>query len=183
MLGDESQLAQLANAIVDSANEHPRDNSSNLDIIFADEPKKVTAEGAVIISNATALQVDILKPERGLCYGVEDEIGGETRVTTADIRDNTQKEKVLAVYDRIAEMLVNDDRVRGILSNMGLDEAVNAIPSAAELKKIFSNSFGAYQQIYTRKHKADADKTKVAESLFFWPLKDGLFQLGIEISK
>lgn len=183
MLGDESQLAQLANAIVDSANEHPRDNSSNLDIIFADEPKKVTAEGAVIISNATALQVDILKPERGLCYGVEDEIGGETRVTTADIRDNTQKEKVLAVYDRIADMLVNDDRVRGILSNMGLDEAVNAIPSAAELKKIFSNSFGAYQQIYTRKHKADADKTKVAESLFFWPLKDGLFQLGIEISK
>lgn len=183
MLGNEGQLAILANAIVDSANEHPRDTRSNMEIIFAENPKEVTAEGAVIISNAAALQVDILRPTRELCYGVEDEDGGETRISTAEIRENSPKERVLAIYGRLADMLVEDDSVRSILANMGLDEAVNAMPSVSELKKIFSDSFDAYQQIYVRKHKADSDKTKVAESLFFWPLKDGLFKLGIEISK
>lgn len=183
MLGDENQLARLANAIVDSANEYPSANRSKLTILFAKHPKKVTAEGAVIISNANALNIDILRPERELCYGIEDEEGGETRITIADIRVNNQKEKVLAIYNRLADMLLDDEYVRSILTDMGLAEAVNAMPTASQLKKIFADSFDAYQQIYARKHQADAEKTKVTESLFFWPLKDGLYKLGIEISK
>lgn len=180
MLGDTEHLEKLANAILDSANEK---DGSKISIIFAENPKQVTAEGAVMIHNASALGIELIRPERSVCYGVEDEEAGETRITIGDIREDKEREKVMSIYKSIYRMLDDDQRVREILSGMGLDKALSVIPSEANFMELLDDSFESYRQIYQRSHKGDADKTRVQESLFFWPLKDGLFKLGVDIAE
>lgn len=115
---------------------------------------------------------------RAICYGIDDEDIDTSIVKNAVIE---KKSSVLSIYKKMIDALKNDDSIQNIARDMGLDSALNAIPDIQTVLNIFNESYKAYQQLFMRDHASDPETMKVTESLFFWPLKDGLYQLGIDI--
>ncbi|MDE6754200.1 MAG: hypothetical protein K2J82_06280 [Muribaculaceae bacterium] len=184
MLGNGDQLSQLAATIIDF---QTKKNGSELTILFAANPKKVTAEGAVTISLAHTKGIELIKTDSALCYGIEEE-EPDTRLNVGNVRDNQIRgeklsDLVLSHYDEIIELLKSNERFRETLSNMGFDTALNSLPSKQDLKDIFDDSMTTCLQKYKTDHKEEEPNNRLKESLFFWPLKDGLYKLGIDLTK
>lgn len=176
-LGDDTNIAKLANAIINHATQN---RDSAMRVIFSKNPKTVTANGAVMTQHTKQFNTELIRPSREICYGVSDEVADETRISIGDIRNNKVKRHVMAIYERIIDMLENDQSVRDILISMGYRDALNAKPGNEEIIELLSESFDSYQdKKYLAEHTSDKDETPVRESLFFWPLKDGLFNLGL----
>lgn len=178
LLGTDEELAKLSDAIMDYAREK---EDSRLSILFADNPKEVTAEGAVIIQTAVSRGIPLINPESWKCYGVLNE-EHDTKVYKKDIEENEYRNDILSHYEKIVDMMLKDNRFRSMVSQLGFSTVLNALPSKAEFMNIFTDSYNAYQQIYIRKHNSDNADALVEESMFFWPLKNGLYQLGEKLS-
>lgn len=191
MIGDEGPLGKVAGVILDHKTGKP---NNSLKITFADNPKRVTAEGALTLSlgMADGKPVDIIRVEPINCYGINEE-DSDTRITMEEVRNNIIKDHpkgsvplsnlILEAYSDIAEMFTEDNLFRDTISKLGYEEALNALPSKQKLIDIFKNSFDITANNYKNEHQNSNDKERVKESLFFWPLKNGLFELGNEIIK
>ncbi len=85
---------------------------------------------------------------------------------------------VVENYKEIIDMMYDDEDFRDVITDIGFDKALNALPPTNKLEAIFNESFNICVQNFKRLHSDENDKNKVKESLFFWPLKNGLYMLG-----
>ncbi len=178
MLGTEKQLGKLAGVILNHKNQT---KGSSIEILFAPRPKNVTAEGAVTISLANQRGIELIKTEPGLCFGIIDE-EPDTRLEIGNIKNGLNGKRMLDLvvenYKEIIDMMYDDEDFRDVITDMGFDKALNALPPKDKLEAIFNESFNICVQNFKRLHSDENDKNKVKESLFFWPLKNGLYMLG-----
>jgi len=178
LLGDDCELEKLSNVIMDYAREK---TATQLSILFAPNPKEVTAEGAVIIQTALSQGINLIQPESPICYGIVDE-EEDTKICIKQIMENDFRKDVISHYEKIVDLMLKNNTFRDMVEQLGLGEALKAIPQKQEFMGILTESFDAYQQIFMRMHKGDNDDTTVKESIFFWPLKNGLYQLGVYLA-
>lgn len=179
MLGNSTQLGRLATAIISYKTEKA---SPGINIIFAPNPKKVTAEGAVTISLAHQRNIELIKTDTGLCLGIAEE-EPDTRLNVGNIKEGqvggeSLMKLVAEHYMDIYNMMLKDETYRDVLSDMGYDNALNSLPDKDKFESIINESFNTCMQNFKRDHASDSDNNKVKESLFFWPLKNGLYMLG-----
>lgn len=139
---------------------------ANVKIMFAENPKIVTAQGGLILNSR---KIDIL-PEQILCHGYEGEEYGDT-VRYKDVFD--YKECTINSYNRFADMF-KEGNISNIISSLGHD-----IPSqfADELKQYASDSIDLMISQYCDPNMQDKS---VGDPMFFWTMKNSLYILGID---
>lgn len=190
MLGSQEQLSHLAQQII---RVQSKKTSPTIQIIFAENPKKVTAEGAVTISLAHSRGIELISTETGLCFGIQDE-EPDTKLKIANVMDAQvagqpldeiiiNKGNEMGLYGEIVEMMIKDEEYRDAISNMGFDNALNALPSKEDMLGIFRESLSTCIQNFKKDHKMEQPTNKLKESLFFWPLKNGLYMLGEKLTQ
>ncbi len=140
-------------------------------------PKKITAEGALMMWNTTlkSAVTPIVDSSEVMIYGFEGD--EDDIVSLKEDQIGGQKD---AVMERIKHFL-------GIFDNADIINALNSlgIPDVTHLKydnikAILSDSFDVMNQ----KYNATANGNVVSkEAIFFWPLKQGIHKLALEYAK
>jgi len=136
-------------------------------VIFAASPKEITAEGGLMSQNAQILREPI-NPTQLKEYGFESqkEIYRYREVLNA-------KEAVLDEFNTFIELLSEDD-VSLHLSDkhkVDLTDAINALKKHVRV---------SYEEVYEQK-KILGDNAIVNDALFFWPLKNAIYEVSKEL--
>ncbi len=147
---------------------HEELEKAKVTVHFADNPKEVTAKGALM-----SIQDDQgIHPVEQVYHVYEDED------TTHALRYNQVTEQTIAsvgkMFNGFIDMLEDSDVV-AVLNDLSCD--VSLIP--ASLRGYANNSL---RQMHTKKSESNPPKTRVREPMFFWPLKQSLYLLGKDIA-
>ncbi len=156
----------------------------NVEVLFADNPKQVTAEGGVTVNVATRKKLEIIKPEGSNVIGLKEE-DLDSKVKVKDVLNGVYKEEVLSHYEAIVKLLGSEE-FKEMLNRISTDycDAV-LFMLKLDVKQLFRDSFEAYNTtiIKTRYNNQYTDDQTWNESMFFWPLKDALYQIGVKMSQ
>lgn len=133
----------------------------NFKVSFQNNAKEVTAQGAMLLNHNSLQNIRDYDKEPLCVFGIDKEIGDELEY------DDVPKYKndVLKSYDKFLDAFVRDKKItRFFKEEFGIiftDELVNKLENEA------SQSF----DLMSRNTNADY----VSETMFFWPLKNGLY--------
>lgn len=147
---------------------HEELEKANVTVHFADNPKEVTAKGALM-----SIQDDQgIHPVEQVYHVYEDED------TTHALRYNQVTEQTIAsvgkMFNGFIDMLEDSDVV-AVLNDLSCD--VSLIP--ASLRGYANNSL---RQMHTKKSGSNPPNTRVREPMFFWPLKQSIYLIGKDIA-
>lgn len=166
---DEEALGRIVSSIFAFYGRQQQNESltkANVSVRFATSPKLVTAEGGLIMSSQSG--AERLIPDTGLCHGYRDEEYGK-KVCYKEI--SNYKQKVLEEFECFVK-LFEDKSVIEAFAHAGhpiSKKLVNQLKEYAESSfdlMLSKNSDSAYQNF------------QVESPMFFWPLKETLYQLG-----
>lgn len=162
---NESKIAELVMAIFAFYGKQMANEAfqKKVNVKFAPQPKVITAKGGLIVSGHTRP----ITPESLVIYGFEGEDGSKT------LRYENIKEcigEVNKFYKGFVE-LFNDEAFFDVLSD--LDNPLSD-DLGATLLLHSTNSVNVMLDSLDSK----SPRCKVNEPLFFWPLKDALYQVG-----
>ena len=176
---DEVDISNLINVILG----HFLGTKVDLKVIFAPSPKEVTADGGVMISTAAANNIRIIVPDSSNVIGLKQE-DIDSVVIVENVLNGTYKDEVLAHYQNIVDLLSNRD-FKQALQNISSDysNAISYLYSNVNLMDKFNESYDTCVR-YVIEPRYSQDRTgDLNESMFFWPLKDGLYQIGVELAR
>lgn len=171
--GREETIAKLIDAIFHYYGKKFDNDSlkgSHVIVKFTDEPKVVTAAGGLIQNTKSGK----ITPEAIFCYGYDGE-GGQSTLRYQDI--DSKKESVLKAYGCFIDMFADNDFVDTIDF---VNDSVNISQVATQLKKFKDKS---YNVMAAQNNDEALQNKKIKEPLFFWCIKDALYQAGVELSK
>lgn len=172
LIGSESIVSRLFKGLLAAFmgygfNDDDDEMPSKFRVIFQQNPKEVTAQGAMLSNHARLAKYADFR-RRSLCvYGVElpDGVKSVKYGAAHDYRD-----LVMADFDNFINLFLHDDEVVEFIEDKtGVRLNVNLIEST--LRDAAENSFDVMAE------SRDADD-KVKETFFFWPLKNGLYELS-----
>ena len=138
--------------------------NANVKVMFAPEPKLVTASGGLIMNSRPVR----LTPEPCLCHGYHEEEYGNS-VCYRDAMN--YKKVVLQEFDLFVEMF-DDSDVANAFATLGcpMEQAFDN-----ELKNLVASSFDV---IIDQTGGDKLKDLKIEDPMFFWPLKETLYQLS-----
>lgn len=169
---NEKTIAQIINKIFHYYGELVDSSvlkKANVTVEFAPQPKEVTAKGAIIMhgneQRLSASDVDIV-------YGYDDEDDyWPKKIKCAQVEE--MEGKVRDLFSKFVNIFSDDDFIDKL-------ERTGVVISNNLPKKLMDLEEESYS-IMVEKFKGDTRTLK--EPLFFWPLKDGLYQLGKELAE
>lgn len=133
----------------------------NFKVSFQNNAKEVTAQGAMLLNHNSLQNIRDYDKEPLCVFGIDKEIGDELEYEDVP----KYKNDVLKSYDKFLDAFVRDKKItRFFKEEFGIiftDELVNKLENEA------SQSFDLMSR------NTDADY--VSETMFFWPLKNGLY--------
>lgn len=140
--------------------------NANIEIKFAPEPKLVTASGGLIMNSRPKSQR--LVPDNCLCHGYDSEEYGHS-IYYRDIQDS--KSKVIAEFKKFTNIFKYQP-VIDAYAKLGHPITSNI---DSELVEIAESSFDL---MINQNSDPGIKDFPVEDPMFFWPLKDTLYQLG-----
>jgi hypothetical protein len=148
---------------------------ANFKIILADNPKEATANGGVLFDGSAEQAAYEYIQETKLLGGVEPQ---DIRVhfTTAEQIDAQIRESVLENARAFLNLVLQNAEVVSLLPDLGVQADMNFLRDYLEQQASDSLSIGLNQ---LGKHLR-ADEV-LPETLFFYPLKQTLYQLSKEL--
>lgn len=136
-------------------------------VIFQENPKEVTAQGAMLANHARLSRYDEFK-RRSLCvYGVQLEDGVKS-VRYGEAQH--YKDKVMADFDNFIDLFLHDEEIQEFIDDT-MSVRLDARMIENTLRDAADNSFDVMAD-----SRDAADRVK--ETFFFWPLKNGLYELS-----
>lgn len=165
-------ISMLVNAIFKYVGKTLSNNklsSADIKVSFAANPKEVTAKGALISSNYRGA----ITPNEGVFYGYEDEDPSRTisyGEVSADVENSVMKlyQKFLAMFKSRDFATVLGELERSVSEDM-IDRLNRySLPSLRQMKDLSSAGQNSAQLL--------------KEPMFFWPLKNALYQIGKEMA-
>lgn len=166
LIGDASCLNEIITKIFEYRLSSENIAVKKIDVRFADDPKRVTAAGGVVMSNGSTID-----PERNLVYGWENEDYSNRRIKIEDIA--SRKTELFNEFKRFLDMFEDEDFITLVLDNTD----INTRGLKAKIMQFAENSF-KQMQILQNGLAAKGTVVNLEEPMFFWPLKDSIFQLG-----
>lgn len=146
---------------------------ANVKVHMADNPKEVTAEGAVYLADPNE---DVVIPTKALVYGVADE--DDESFDGRTIQSDAVKQRTLKQYKAFTSMLQKQEFIDAI--NECGDFNINKLKDAGlENFEIAENSYIAMSE----KLSEIELNTKFEEPVFFWPIKETLYNLALNLEK
>ena len=144
---------------------NPRLKDIAVKVSFPDAPKEVTANGAVIMNTNVK---SVTEAPATVIYGFEEEEFGSS-VKYGGIE--AKQPKVIALYEVFTKLFADDAFVSDVANlNIGIEEGLGA-----SLRGIAEQSYALIVK-RTQMEKRNSN-LRVKEPLFFWPIKDALYQL------
>ena len=148
-------------------------NNPNVRISRERNPKEVTAEGAVLMANA---KVDYNLVQHTI-YGVKDE--DDENFTGRDVQSTKVKQRTIDEVKSFIEML-NTIEFKDAVSNTYLkfdfQKLINCGLGDSQMLE------GSYKNMSDELQRNDPD-SRISDALFFWPLKDTLFNVAFTIAE
>lgn len=135
----------------------------NFTIKFSENPKAVTAEGAAIFAKSGGANI----PQRATFHYGYDRVDGDPSGLTFN-QVNYLLPRVTDYFDRFVEAL----------TSVHIDGLTLPSFTAERLKKFRTNSIVSFKDMYSNLHDEKNDPTgsnAINDSLFFWMLKESLF--------
>lgn len=172
ILGGETSIASVVSAIFRYRLAKENIGVGSLDVRFAEEPKRVTAEGGVIMTKGNAIS-----PMRRTVYGYDGEKPTAKQIPIDEI--DTYKSSVMKEFNMFMDMF-EDNNFRQVVSE-NLNIIVNG-KLKSEIKDFSDSSFDMMSKEHDDLNKAQK-AISVEEPMFFWPLKDSIYQLGIKMNQ
>lgn len=165
----DDDISKIVNAVVHYAGQVLNNQGlkdANISVLYAEQPKEVTARGALIslsYHNPISLTVDTF-------YGYLDE-NPERMLKQKEITPNVQ-DAVLDFYKKFVDVF-SCEELTDTLSNIGHKVSADVI---AQLKDLAQSAF---MQMKSNVTSAEGDsESKLTEPMFFWPLKQALYIIG-----
>ncbi|WP_295356936.1 hypothetical protein [uncultured Prevotella sp.] len=135
----------------------------NFNVRFQNNAKEVTAQGAMLLNHDSLQDIRDYDKEPLCVFGIDKEISDELEYKDVP----KYKNDVLKSYDKFLDAFVRDKKItRFFKEEFGIiftDELVKKLENEA------SQSFDLMSR------NADANTNYVSETMFFWPLKNGLY--------
>ncbi len=169
-IGDASCLNEIITKIFEYRLSRENFDVKKIDVRFADDPKRVTAAGGVVMSSGSTID-----PERNLVYGWENEGYSNKRIKIEDIA--SRKTQLFNEFERFLDMFEDEDFIALVLDNTD----INTRGLKAKIMQFAENSF-KQMQILQNGLAAKGTVVNLEEPMFFWPLKDSIFQLGRQMA-
>ena len=154
-------VKMLLSAFMESLSGDKCKMPKNFKVSFQNNAKEVTAQGAMLLNHNSLQNIRDYDKEPLCVFGIDKEIGDELEYEDVP----KYKNDVLKSYDKFLDAFVRDKKItRFFKEEFGIiftDELVNKLENEA------SQSF----DLMSRNTNADY----VSETMFFWPLKNGLY--------
>lgn len=151
----------LLSAFMESLSGEKCTMPKNFKVRFQNNAKEVTAQGAMLLNHISLQEIRDYDKEPLCVFGIDKEISDELKYEDVP----QYKNDVLKSYDKFLDAFVRDKKVtRFFKEEFGIiftDELVKKLENEA------SQSF----DLMSRNANADY----VSETMFFWPLKNGLY--------
>lgn len=170
---DERDISKLVNAIFHYVGEKFKSGSlSNANVIvsFAPNPKVVTANGALV----SLCFNNPINPSEDIYYGYKDENTGRT-LRYADITNDIQ-DRIIEMFGLFVDMFGNEE-VSATLSDIGNRVGEDVVASLRQ------NAQSSFVQMKDSSSSGQEPSDRLKEPMFFWPLKNSLYKIGIEIAQ
>lgn len=174
---EENDIAKLINSILG----YCLDDKCTVKVMFAENPKEVTAEGGVAVNMAKRQRLNIITPISSNVIGLKDE-DCDAEIKVKEVVNGKYRDEVLGHYISIVELLETED-FRRTLNSISKDyyDSVSFVVKKIDIKTILKNSFDAYTENEIKPRYTENMEGYLAESMFFWPLKNGLYNIGVEL--
>ena len=170
LIGDATCLNEIITKIFEYRLRSENIDVKKIDVRFAYDPKRVTAAGGVVMSSGSTID-----PERNLVYGWENEVFSNRRIKIEDIASH--KTELFNEFERFLDMFEDEDFIALVLDNTD----INTRGLKAKIMQFAENSF-KQMQILQDGLAAKGTVVNLEEPMFFWPLKDTIFQLGRQMA-
>lgn len=177
---DAENLNALANAVLNHV-AGGKDSNINVNVQFADHPKHVTAAGGIALTKAIDLGIEKIHPQHATVFCVEEE-DSESRIILWQVRDKVHRKYILNLYKDMIEMMSKDKAYRNAVNRLGLMSELNKLLANNGIEGSFAMSFDDMTDEALRINKGNNDNDEMEETLFFWPLKNALFELGMKMA-
>lgn len=138
-------------------------------IVRVENPKEVTAEGALLTNDAINRKLEILQSK---VYGVKDEDDDDFK--GVDVKNNEVRRRTIDQVKDFIEVLNNEKFINAV-KECGRDFN----PEWLKIKALEDEQLESSYQLVENTVK---DNDKINDALFFWPLKDTLYQAAMELS-
>lgn len=171
MLGGDTSIAPVVSAIFRYRMAKDNIEAGAMDVRFSNDPKRVTAEGGVIMTKGNAIS-----PDKQIIYGFNGEKPSNRKIPI-NIIDN-YKVPVMKEFDMFMDMFTDSDFRQVVSDNINIIVDVN-LKNA--IKAYSDSSFDMMAQEHVNREKA-GDAISVEEPMFFWPLKDSIYQLCLNMN-
>lgn len=168
ILGDDDCISDVVNAVF---NYRVGDiySNPNVKVYFDDDPKCVTAQGGVRMFSRTEIT-----PIESLPYGWMDEEYSIEHISAKDV--NLHKKALFDEMNTFFEMFSDVKFIKTVKNSIDL----NPHHLTDGLRQYASDS---YDNIVTDIIKNSDVGDELDEPMFFWPLKDAIFQLGNQMAE
>lgn len=179
MIGERKSISSIIQAVLRYRLKPEGINVSDIDVLFAEQPKLVTANGGVIkaaFDETEANTNDRINPEKSIVYGWSGEEYDNKKISIGEI-DNHQK-GVLEEMERFLNMFDDLDFSESVFNMTDIN--CQDIKSMFKRGNLIESSFRNVAQFQNQ--LVNEGQTRVEEPMFFWPLKDALFQLSRRIA-
>ena len=165
---DDEEIANLINTIFSLCG-----LESKVRINREENPKEVTAEGAVLMVKPLA---DYNAPNQHNIYGVKDE--DEETFKGEDVKTDAVRKRAVDQVLAFTEMLQRSEFVQAV-ANSGSEFNVKKL---MEFGLNNRDSLEASYDHMTKSLREDEMESVISDALFFWPLKDTLFNVAVSLA-
>ena len=154
-------VKMLLSAFMESLSGDKCKMPKNFKVRFQNNAKEVTAQGAMLLNHVSLQEIRNYDKEPLCVFGIDKEISDELKYEDVP----QYKNDVLKSYDKFLDAFVRDKKVTRFFK-----EEFGIIFTANLVKKLENE---ASQSFDLMSKNANADY--VSETMFFWPLKNGLY--------
>ncbi|MDE5877009.1 MAG: hypothetical protein K2H47_05885 [Muribaculaceae bacterium] len=151
--------------------------ADNIKVSFVEKPKEVTAEGALISLNyGSEDDEEVINPNQDTFYGFEEEeVYNNTSLRYGNLNNDIQS-KVIKLFKSFLDMFAKEDIIDALSEvGHGVDNDI--------ITRLRNCADSSYRQMQNSSKKGQRDTDKVKEPMFFWPLKNSLYEIGKEIAE
>lgn len=136
-------------------------------------PKKITAEGGVMMWNTTLPEADTpsLNSQAVVVYGFEGDDDDIVKLKETVVAQ--KKEAVMKRMEIFFTKVFSDSEIINILNSIGIEDLSHL--RFEKLQNYLDKSFDDKQNEYKPKEQVESK-----EAVFFWPLVGGIHELGLE---
>ena len=168
ILGDDDCISDVVNAVFNYrvGDTYP---NPNIKVYFDDDPKCVTAQGGVRMFSNTEIT-----PIESLPYGWKNEEYLSEHILAKDV--NLHRNDLFAEMDTFLKMFEDPKFIKAVKDSINL----NPYYLTDGLKQYVQAS---YDDIVSDVIRNSEVGDELDEPMFFWPLKDAIFQLGKQMSE